>query len=276
MLTSRVIPCLDCRDGRVVKGVQFQGLRDAGDPVELAARYEAEGADEIVILDVSATPQGRANQTDTIKRVRKVLSIPLTVGGGVRTSDDAKRLLDAGADKVGVNTAAVLDPALLTKLAERFGRQCIVIAIDAARTVAPTRSPTRKRGVAEATVASERISWHVVIRSGEDRRPLDAIEWARNATHLGAGEILLTSWDRDGTKAGYDLDLLRAVSSAVTVPVIASGGAAGPQHLIEALQAGADAVLAASIFHDAHYTVRQVKQALAAAGVRVRDDSQAN
>lgn len=272
MLTSRVIPCLDCRDGRVVKGVQFQGLRDAGDPVELAARYEAEGADEIVILDVSATPQGRANQTDTIKRVRKVLSIPLTVGGGVRTSDDAKRLLDAGADKVGVNTAAVLDPALLTKLAERFGRQCIVIAIDAAR----TEPDTRKRGASGASKAAEPTSWHVVIRSGEDRRPLDAIEWARNATHLGAGEILLTSWDRDGTKAGYDLDLLRAVSSAVTVPVIASGGAAGPQHLIEALQAGADAVLAASIFHDAQFTVRQVKQALAAAGVRVRDDSPAN
>ncbi len=273
MLTSRVIPCLDCRDGRVVKGVQFQGLRDAGDPVELAARYEAEGADEIVILDVSATPQGRANQTDTIKRVRKVLSIPLTVGGGVRTSDDAKRLLDAGADKVGVNTAAVLDPALLTKLAERFGRQCIVIAIDAARTEPPETNPTRKRGATAAIVSSQPTSWHVVIRSGEDRRPLDAIEWARNATHLGAGEILLTSWDRDGTKAGYDLDLLRAVSSAVTVPVIASGGAAGPQHLIEALQAGADAVLAASIFHDGHYTVRQVKEALAKAGVRVRDDT---
>jgi cyclase len=276
MLTSRVIPCLDCRDGRVVKGVQFQGLRDAGDPVELAARYEAEGADEIVILDVSATPQGRANQTDTIKRVRKVLSIPLTVGGGVRTSDDAKRLLDAGADKVGVNTAAVLDPALLTKLAERFGRQCIVIAIDAARTEPPETNPTRKRGATAAIVSSQPTSWHVVIRSGEDRRPLDAIEWARNATHLGAGEILLTSWDRDGTKAGYDLDLLRAVSSAVTVPVIASGGAAGPQHLIEALQAGADAVLAASIFHDGHFTVRQVKHALAAAGVRVRNDTEAN
>ncbi|MBY0112146.1 MAG: imidazole glycerol phosphate synthase subunit HisF [Phycisphaerales bacterium] len=273
MLTSRVIPCLDCRDGRVVKGVQFQGLRDAGDPVELAARYEAEGADELVILDVSATPQGRANQTDTIKRVRKVLSIPLTVGGGVRTSDDAKRLLDAGADKVGVNTAAVLDPALLTKLAERFGRQCIVIAIDAARTEPPETNPTRKRGATAAIVSSQPTSWHVVIRSGEDRRPLDAIEWARNSTHLGAGEILLTSWDRDGTKAGYDFDLLRAVSSAVTVPVIASGGAAGPQHLIEALQAGADAVLAASIFHDGHYTVRQVKEALAKAGFRVRDDT---
>ena len=272
MLTSRVIPCLDCRDGRVVKGVQFQGLRDAGDPVELAARYEAEGADEIVILDVSATPQGRANQTDTIKRVRKVLSIPLTVGGGVRTSDDAKRLLDAGADKVGVNTAAVLDPALLTKLAERFGRQCIVIAIDAAR----TEPDARKRRAAGASKVAEPTSWHVVIRSGEDRRPLDAIEWARNSTHLGAGEILLTSWDRDGTKAGYDLDLLRAVSSTVTVPVIASGGAAGPQHLIEALQAGADAVLAASIFHDGHFTVRQVKHALAAAGVRVRNDTEAN
>lgn len=256
MLAARVIPCLDCRDGRVVKGVRFQGLRDAGDPVELARRYEAEGADELVILDVAATPQGRANQAETVQKVRRVLSIPLTVGGGVRGTEDAKRLLDAGADKVGVNTAAVERPAILTELAERFGRQCVVLALDAARS--------------EGTPGTR---WQVVVRSGEDRRALNAVDWAERACALGAGEILLTSWDRDGTKAGYDLELLRAVADVVTIPIIASGGAAHPTHLLEALQAGADAVLAASIFHDGVYTVREVKQALRSGGVIIRDES---
>lgn len=248
-LTARVIPCLDVRDGRVVKGVRFQGLRDAGDPVERAAAYEAQGADELVLLDVSATPEGRGNALRTVRAVRQVLGIPLTVGGGVRTADDAGALLDAGADKVSVNTAAVRDPSLLAALAERFGRQCTVLALDAAR-----------RG----------DGWEVVVKSGAERTGLDAIEWARRAVALGAGEILLTSWDRDGTRSGYDTALLSAISAAVEVPVIASGGAAHAAHLAEALRAGASAVLAASIFHDGETTVAAVKRELAAEGVHVR------
>lgn len=251
MLTRRIIPCLDVRDGRVVKGVRFQGLRDAGDPAELAARYEAEGADEITLLDVSATPEGRNAAADTVARVRRVLGIPLTVGGGVREVSDAARLLDAGADKVGVNTAAVLRPDLLSECAARFGCQCVVIAIDAARSTDDAR-------------------WHVRVRSGADVTPLDAVEWARYAQKMGAGEILLTSWDRDGTRSGYDLPLTRAVAAAVRIPVIASGGAAKPEHLLEALQAGADAVLAASIFHDAEFSVVGIKHFLRAHGVEIR------
>lgn len=250
MLTARVIPCLDVRDGRVVKGVQFQNLRDAGSPAELAARYEAEGADELVILDVSATPEGRATATETIREVRAVLSLPLTVGGGVRSIEDAGRLLDAGADKVGINSAAVERPALISDIAARFGSQCAILALDAA---------ARPDG-----------GWEVVTQSGRNRTGRDAVAWAIQAAQLGAGEILLTSWDRDGTGAGYDLDLLSAISRAVSVPVIASGGAAHPEHLIEALRHGADAVLAASIFHDAKYTVRAVKDALRSAGIEVR------
>lgn len=248
-LTRRVIPCLDVRDGRVVKGVRFQGLRDAGDPAEQAGRYAAQGADELVVLDVSATPEGRANAAETVRAVRAALHIPLTVGGGVRSVDDAARLLDAGADKVGVNTAAVERPALLSELAERFGRQCVVLALDAAR-------------VGEG--------WTVVTRSGRERTGRDAVAWAREAEALGAGEILLTSWDRDGTRSGYDTALIEAISRAVEVPVVASGGADSAQHLIEALHAGADAVLAASIFHDGDTTVGAIKAQLAAAGVEVR------
>ena len=248
-LMRRVIPCLDCRDGRVVKGVKFQNLRDAGDPAELAARYQDEGADELVILDVSATPDGRAHQAETVQRVRHALSIPLTVGGGVRTLDDAARLLDAGADKVGVNTAAVLDPTLLSVLAQRFGRQCVVLAVDA---------------------QAHAGGWRVVIRSGTQQHAQDAVAWCAEGARRGAGEILLTSWDRDGTRAGYDLDLLRAVAANVNVPVIASGGAAHAGHLAEALHAGADAVLAASIFHDAEHAVGAVKHVLAAAGLHIR------
>jgi len=251
MLTSRVIPCLDVKDGRIVKGVRFQGLRDAGDPATQAARYQEEGADELVILDVSATPEGRGNAVETVRQVRAVLSIPLTVGGGVRRIEDAARLLEAGADKVAVNTAAVREPALVGRLAERFGSQCTVVAVDAAR-----------RADAEG--------WEVVILSGKERTGRCAVAWCREVAALGAGELLLTSWDRDGTRSGYDLELLAAVSAAVTVPVIASGGAAGPEHLVEALQAGASAVLAASIFHDGEHTVDDVKQALAARGVEVR------
>lgn len=244
-----MIPCLDVRDGRVVKGVQFQNLRDAGDPVQLARAYEEQGADELVILDVSATPEGRGHAVDTVSAVRSVLSIPLTVGGGVRTEADARRLLDAGADKVAVNSAAVRDPTLLTRLAERFGRQCVVLSLDAARTD---------------------HGWQPVVRSGVERVPQDAIAWAVEATERGAGEILLTSWDRDGTRSGYDLPLLTAVSDAVRVPVIASGGADSADHLIAALRAGASAVLAASIFHDDDTTVAALKDALAAAGLETR------
>lgn len=250
MLTRRVIPCLDVRDGRVVKGVRFQNLRDAGDPAEQAARYEAAGADELVILDVSATPEGRANAAHTVAAVRAVLGIPLTVGGGIRAVDDAARLLDAGADKVSVNTAAVTDPALLERLAARFGRQFTVLAIDAAR---------RAGG-----------GWEVVTRSGTHRTGLDAVAWAADGVARGAGEILLTSWDQDGTREGYDTALLTAVSDAVGVPVIASGGADHAEHLVEALRAGADAVLAASIFHDGDTTPARVKDVIASHGFEVR------
>ncbi len=250
MLTSRVIPCLDVRDGRVVKGIRFQGLKDAGDPAERAAAYEAQGADELVLLDVSATPEGRGNALETVRRVREVLGIPLTVGGGVREVQDAVALLEAGADKVSVNTAAVRNPRILEALAERFGSQCVVLALDAA--------------------SCGEGQWEVVVRSGTERTGIDAVAWAREAVRRGAGEILLTSWDRDGTRAGYDTALLAAVSQAVTVPVIASGGADTADHLEAALRAGASAVLAASIFHYGDTTVAAVKEQLAARGVEVR------
>ncbi|MCB9525152.1 MAG: imidazole glycerol phosphate synthase subunit HisF [Myxococcales bacterium] len=250
MLTARIIPCLDVDAGRVVKGIKFQDLRVAGDPAERAAEYERQGADEVVILDVSATHEGRGHQVETTARVRAELSIPLTVGGGVRTPDDAGRLLEAGADKVAVNSAAVAAPALITGIATRFGAQCAVVAIDARR-------------LPEG-------GWGVVVRGGRTLTDRRAVEWAQEAVARGAGEILLTSWDQDGTRAGYDLDLLRAVSQAVSVPVIASGGADGPAHMVAGLRAGADAVLAASIFHDGDWTVARIKQALAAEGIEVR------
>lgn len=252
MLMPRVIPCLDVDRGRVVKGVRFQGLRDAGDPVERAAAYAAQGADELVVLDVSATPDGRGHALETVRAVRAVLPLPLTVGGGVRTVADAGALLDAGADKVGVNTAAVAQPALLSELAGRFGCQCTILALDAAR---------REQGAG---------GWEVVIRSGRERTGRDAVEWAREAESRGAGEILLTSWDRDGTGTGYDTDLLAAIREAVNVPVIASGGASGAEHMAAALAAGADAVLAASILHDGVTTVASLKARLEELGVEVR------
>ena len=249
MLAPRIIPCLDVSHGRVVKGVRFQGLRDAGDPAERAALYEAQGADEIVILDVSATPEGRGNQVETVQRVRARLGIPLTVGGGVRSLDDASTLLEAGADKVSINTAAVHEPALLGAIAEQFGRQCTVLAIDAAR----------RDG-----------RFEVLIKGGREGTGIDAVRWAEEAAAQGAGEILLTSWDRDGTRQGYDLELIRAVRGAVQVPVIASGGAAGPEHLRAAFEAGADAVLAASIFHDGDLSVADLKRILIAEGLPLR------
>lgn len=237
----RVIPCLDVRDGRVVKGVRFRGLRDAGDPVAQAQAYAEQGADELVMLDVSATPEGRATAAETCAAIRSVLPLPLTVGGGVRTVSDAARLLAAGADKVAVNSAAVTDPGLLARLSDRFGRQCVVVAIDAAR---------RPGG------------WEVVTRSGQHRTGLDVVSWVAEAAGRGAGEVLLTSFDRDGTGEGYDLELLQAVRAAVSVPIVASGGGRTPGHLAEAVKAGADAVLAASIFHDRQTTVSELKRAL--------------
>jgi imidazoleglycerol phosphate synthase cyclase subunit len=248
-LAARVIPCLDIKDGRVVKGIRFQGLRDAGDPTECAALYEEQGGDEIVLLDVSATPEGRGHAVETVRRVRSVLSIPLTVGGGVREADDAGRLLDAGADKVGVNTAAVARPELVTEIAHRYGSQCTVVAVDAAATPS---------------------GWEVVIESGRKRTGIDAASWSRRVADAGAGEILLTSWDRDGTRDGYDLELVDAVASTVPVPVIASGGANEARHLIEALETGASAALIASILHDGDTTVGQLKHALIEAGILVR------
>ncbi|PYP40299.1 MAG: hypothetical protein DMD48_04225 [Gemmatimonadetes bacterium] len=248
-LLRRIIPCLDVKDGRVVKGIRFQNLRDAGDPAEQAALYEAQGADEIVILDVAASAAGRGTQVETVRRVRAVLRIPLTVGGGVRTVEDARRLLVAGADKVSVNTAAVRRPALLTELARGFGCQCVVLAIDARR-------------------AAER--WEVLVIGGRETARPDAVAWAREGEQLGAGEILLTSWDRDGTRAGHDIELLRAVADAVRLPVIASGGVGTRAHVAAAFAAGADAVLAASVFHDGDDTVDGIKADLAGQGIRVR------
>jgi imidazole glycerol-phosphate synthase subunit HisF len=250
MLTVRVIPCLDIKDGRIVKGVRFTNLRDAGDPAERAAFYEQTGADEIVMLDISATLETRKARVATVRAVRAALSIPLTVGGGVRTVEDAGELLEAGADKVAINSAAVEDPSRITAIAQRYGTQCCVVAVDAAK---------NKRG-----------GYEVVVKSGRERTGKDVIAWAREAAQAGAGEILLTSFDRDGTRAGYDLPLIDAIAAAVTVPIIASGGAAGPDHLFEALCAGADAVLAASIFHDGEHTPNDVKRELRKLGAEVR------
>ena len=251
MLTHRIIPCLDIRDGRVVKGIRFQDLKDSGDPVERALAYASSGADELVMLDVSATPEGRGTAIQTVEAVREVLPIPLTVGGGVRTLADAAALLLAGADKVGVNTAAVETPELLSDIAGQLGRQCTVVAVDAAR-------------------RTNQDGWEVVIRSGKERTGLDAVAWAQEAAARGAGEILLTSWDRDGTRLGYDTELLAAVTARVRVPVIASGGASKAGHLLDALQAGASAVLAASIFHEEEWTIVSLKKFLSAAGMEMR------
>lgn len=249
MLTKRIMPCLDVSHGRVVKGIRFQGMRDAGDPVELALAYQMQGADEIVILDISATPEGRGHQLGTVERVREGLAIPLTIGGGVRTAVDAQALLEAGADKVSINSAAVADPSLIDAIAGRFGSQCCVVAIDAAM----------RDG-----------RFEVLVRGGRDGTGQDAVAWAREAQERGAGEILLTSWDRDGTREGYDLVLTRAVAESVHLPVIASGGADHAGHMVEVFAAGADAVLAASIFHDGDLSVGDVKLHLMEAGVAVR------
>lgn len=255
MLTTRIIPCLDTRDGTVVKGIRFSDLRELGDPTLHAKRYEEGGADELVLLDVSATPDGRKTAVETVQRVRNVLSIALTVGGGVRSTEDVERLLAAGADKVSVNTRAVQCPELLSQMADKFGRQCTVLALDAAKA-----DPDN----------STNSGWEVVVESGKTRTSIDAVAWAQEAERRGTGEILLTSWDKDGTRSGYDLELLRAMSSAVEIPIIASGGANTPEHMASAIDSGADAVLAASIFHDGDYTIGQVKQFLSDRGYRIR------
>jgi len=253
-LLRRIVPCLDVRDGRVVKGVRFQELRDAGDPAVQAARYEGQGADEIVVLDVAASPDGRRTHVATVERVRAAISIPLTAGGGVRSVADARALLAAGADKISVNTAALRRPALLGELAAAFGCQCVVLAIDARRT------GDRRAG----------DRWEVLALGGRERALPDAVAWAQEGERLGAGEVLLTSWDRDGTRAGPDLELVRAVCGAVRIPVIASGGVGQRAHAAGAFAAGADAVLAASVFHDGDETVGGIKADLAAHGIRVR------
>ena len=262
MLRRRVIPCLDVADGRVVKGTRFVDLVDEGDPPELAERYAAEGADELVFLDITAAPERRGTLLDIVERTARRAFIPLTVGGGVRTVAEMRDVLRAGADKVAFNTAAVADPTLISRCAERFGRQAVVVAIDA-RAVASVGVPHDTDDL--------RPTWEVVVKGGREATGLDAIVWAQRAVELGAGELLVTSIDRDGTGLGFDTALLRAITSQVHVPVIASGGAAGPADCIAAvIDGGADAVLAASIFHRRIHTISEVKAAMAAAGLQVR------
>lgn len=249
MLTSRVIACLDCRDGRVVKGVRFQALVDCGDPVELALRYEEEGADEIVLLDVTAGPERRRTAIETVRRVRERLSIPLTVGGGIRSVADAALVLDAGADRVSVNAAAIATPALLTAIADRFGSQATIVAIDAKRT---------------------REGYEAYVQGGRQPTGLEALSWAAEAARRGAGEVLLTSIDRDGTGDGYDTELIARMRAAVDLPLIASGGARTADDLVAALAAGADAVLVAGILHRGDTTIVTLKETLRAAGASIR------
>ena len=248
----RVIPCLDVDNGRVVKGVNFTGLKDAGDPVELAARYDREGADELTFLDVSASVAGRGTMLDVVRRTAEQVFIPLTVGGGVRSVDDVDQLLRAGADKVSINTSAIARPELLRELAARFGSQCIVLSVDARR------------------AQGQPSGFEVTTHGGSKSAGIDAIDWARRGAELGAGEILLNSMDGDGTKAGFDLELITKVRDAVTIPIIASGGAGRPDHFPPAIEAGADAVLAASIFHFGEVSIEEVKTSLAQAGYEVR------
>jgi len=274
---KRVIPCLDVDAGRVVKGTNFVDIRDAGDPVELAARYDAEGADELVFLDITATSDKRETVVQLARRVADECFIPFTIGGGIRSVADAQGVLDAGADKVAVNSAAVARPELIGELADVFGAQCVVLAIDAkascdvaGRSADPTAVGGAPAQSADPAIGRRNRSWEVYVAGGRTPTGLDVVEWARAGVARGAGEILLTSMDRDGTTDGYDLDLTRAVAQAVAVPVIASGGAGALEHLADALQAGADAALAASIFHYGTFRVREAKEHLAAAGIPVR------
>jgi cyclase len=261
MLRRRVIPCLDVADGRVVKGTRFVDLVDEGDPPELAERYAAEGADELVFLDITAAPERRGTLLDIVERTARRAFVPLTVGGGVRTVLEMRDVLRAGADKVSLNTAAVADPSLISRCAARFGRQAVVVAIDA----------RRRPGTGDPADLDGPTEWEVVVKGGREATGLEAVAWAERVVDLGAGELLVTSIDRDGTRSGYDTELLRAISSRVRVPVIASGGAAGPADFVAAVRdGGADAVLAASIFHRRIHSIAEVKAAMAAAGLPVR------
>ena len=252
MHTKRVIPCLDVKDGRVVKGINFLNLKDAGDPAEVAAAYDREGADEVVFLDINASADKRATQLEWVRQVASKVFIPFTVGGGIRTVDDFKAILRERADKIAVNSAAIMDPELISRAADKFGSQCVVVAIDAKR-------------------RTDGLGWNIFKNGGRIDMGIDAVEWAKKAAKLGAGEILLTSMDGDGTKSGYDLELTRAVAEAVEIPVIASGGAGTLEHFYEALaDAKAEAVLAASLFHYKELEIRQVKQYLAQKGISVR------
>lgn len=255
-LAKRIIPCLDVDKGRVVKGVNFVDIRDAGDPVEVARKYNEQGADEITFLDITASHESRDTTYETVERMAAEVFIPLTVGGGVRTVEDIRKLLNAGADKVSINTAAVFNPEFVREAADRFGSQCIVVAIDAKRVSSESEEPR----------------WEIFTHGGRKPTGLDAIEWARKMTAMGAGELLLTSMDRDGTKVGFDLGLTRAISDAVSVPVIASGGVGELQHLADGVTEGrADAVLAASIFHFGEHTIPEAKAFMKAQGIEVRD-----
>ncbi|MCR4897400.1 MAG: imidazole glycerol phosphate synthase subunit HisF [Lachnospiraceae bacterium] len=251
MLTKRIIPCLDVKDGRVVKGVKFLNLKDAGDPAEISAAYDQAGADEVVFLDITASADNRDTQLSWVREVASQLFIPFTVGGGIRTVEDFKAILREGADKIAVNSAAIMRPELISEAAEKFGSQCVVVAIDA-----------KKRGAAEG--------WTIYKNGGRVDMEIDLVEWARKAESLGAGEILLTSMDADGTKAGYDLPMLKAVCESVSIPVIASGGAGTKEHFYEASEAGAEALLAASLFHYKELEIREVKEYLKDKGVSVR------
>src|SRR6187397_946044 len=275
MLAKRVIPCLDVDRGRVVKGTNFLNLRDAGDPVEVAARYEAEGADELVFLDITASLEGRDIMLDVVRRTAEQVFMPLTVGGGIRTIEDIRALLNAGSDKVSINSAACKDPQFVAEAAKRFGSQCIVVNIDPKRV---KKAGFSVQGSDQAAVTPEPRTltpepsiFEVHINGGRLPTGLEAVSWAKKVEELGAGEIVLTSMDCDGTKDGYDLEITRAVSEAVSIPVVASGGAGRPEHLADAMQAGkADAALAASIFHFGEFTIRQTKEVMAARGVVVR------
>jgi cyclase len=268
MLRRRVIPCLDVADGRVVKGTRFVDLVDEGDPPELAERYAKEGADELVFLDITAAPERRSTLLDIVERTARRAFIPLTVGGGVRTVDEMRDVLRAGADKVSLNTAAVADPGLIGRCAARFGSQAVVVAIDARRRPGGAGAAGVETG---GSADGRPDAWEVVVKGGRETTNLDAVAWAEQAVVLGAGELLVTSIDRDGTGSGFDTDLLRAITARVSVPVIASGGAAGPADFVAAVRdGGADAVLAASIFHRRIHSIGSVKAAMAAAGLPVR------
>ena len=271
MLTKRIIPCLDVDRGRVVKGVSFVNIRDAGDPAELAAFYDREGADELVFLDITASSDARETMIDVVRSVSEQVFIPLTVGGGIRSVEDVRRMLEAGADKVSLNTAAVLNPGLVSEASDFFGCQCIVVALDVKRLPDEGRPPTPGEGVDPDLALNDRSRWEVYTHGGRRPTGMDAVRWAERVADLGAGELLVTSMDADGQKTGYDLELTRAISEQVSIPVIASGGAGNLEHLVEAAGEGkADAVLAASIFHYGEHTIREAKEYLRKSGLPVR------